>query len=296
MTATKLGVTLPQFSGDPERFAEGAHAAEDHGLDSVWVFDHLWPLTGGKERPAYDGWTSLAWLATETSRIEIGTLVTRSSLRHPAVLGKMAATVGHIAQGRVTVAIGSGDEKSRAENEFFGIPYFEADDRIDQLRSTVETVLNYLHRERFSLTDDFVSVKDLPVSPDASPPPSVWIGGRSDDTLEIAAALADGWNGWAGTPERFAQDAGNVLEMAGERQLELSWGGLLVLRATDAEAEAALEGRSARGMIVGGPATVARKLRGYVEAGARHLILTFVGRWEPEQVRLLAEEVRPRLS
>jgi alkanesulfonate monooxygenase SsuD/methylene tetrahydromethanopterin reductase-like flavin-dependent oxidoreductase (luciferase family) len=292
----KLGVTLPQFSGDPMRFADGAHATEDLGLDSVWVFDHLWPLTGGKERPAYEGWTSLAWLAAETSRIEIGTLVTRSTLRLPAVLGKMAATVGHIAPGRVTVAIGSGDEKSRAENESFGIPYHEADDRIDQLRSTVETVLNFIHRDRFSLTDDFVSISELPVSPEATPPPSIWVGGRSDDALEIAGALADGWNGWAGTPERFAQDAGNVLEMAGDRRLELSWGGLLVLRATDAEAETALEGRSGRGMIVGGPGTVARKLRAYVDAGARHLILTPAGIWDPDHVRLLAEEVRPRLS
>ena len=82
---------------------------------------------------------------------------------------------------------------------------------------------------------------------------AVWVGGRSDDTLEIAATLADGWNGWAGTPERFAQDAGNVLEMAGDRPLELSWGGLLVLRASDAEAESALEGGAPGDRVVGGP-------------------------------------------
>jgi alkanesulfonate monooxygenase SsuD/methylene tetrahydromethanopterin reductase-like flavin-dependent oxidoreductase (luciferase family) len=184
---------------------------------------------------------------------------------------------------------------SRAENDAFGIPYYEEGDRIDQLRSTVETVLSFLHRDRFSLEDDFVSITDLPVSPRPSPSPSVWVGGRSDDTLEVAGTLADGWNGWAGTPERFAQDAGNVLEMAGGRGLELSWGGLVVLRGTDAEASSALEGRSPRGMLVGGPATVARGLRRYVDAGARHLILTFAGKWDSEHLRLLAEEVVPRL-
>jgi alkanesulfonate monooxygenase SsuD/methylene tetrahydromethanopterin reductase-like flavin-dependent oxidoreductase (luciferase family) len=296
MANVKVGVTLPQFSGDPERFADGAGAAEELGLDSLWVFDHLWPLTGGKERPAYEGWTSLAWLASATSRIQVGTLVTRSSLRHPALLGKMAATVGEIAPGRVTVGIGSGDEMSRDENEAFGIPYYEGEDRIDQLRSAVETVVNYLHRDRFSLEDDFASITDLPTSPSPSPVPSVWIGGRSDDALEVAATLADGWNGWAGTPERFAEDAGNLLEMSEGRPVELSWGGVLVLRSTDAEAETALEGASPRGKIVGGPATVARRLRAFVDAGARHLILTFAGRWDTDGLELLAREVVPRLA
>ena len=291
----RVGVTLPQFSGDPRLFIDGTHAAEELGLDSLWVFDHLWPLSGGKELPTYEGWTSLAWLAAETTGIQVGTLVTRSSLRHPALLGKMVATAGEIAPGRVIAAIGSGDEKSRAENEAFGIPYYAGDDRIDQLRSTVETVVNFLQRDRFSLEDDFVSIADMPVSPRPVPRPSVWVGGRSDDTLEVAAMLADGWNAWAGTPERFAQDAGNVLEMAGERAVELSWGGLVVLRATDAEAATALAGRSPRGMIVGGPGTVARRLREYIDAGAHHLILTFATKWDTRYLRLLAEEVVPRL-
>ncbi|MGH2752828.1 MAG: LLM class flavin-dependent oxidoreductase [Actinomycetota bacterium] len=292
---TRVGVTLPQFSGDPRRFAEGAAAVEESRLDSLWVFDHLWPLSGGKERPAFEAWSSLAWLARRTGRVQIGTLVTRSSLRHPALLAKMAATVASIAPGRVTVAIGSGDQMSRAENEAFGIPYYAEGERIDQLRSTVETVINLLRGGSFSLRDDHVAITDLTVSPRPSPAPPVWVAGRSDDAIEVAATLADGWNGWAGSPERFAQDAGNLVEMAEGRALEITWGGLVVLRATDAAAAAALGGRSPRGLVVGGPGTVARKLRRYIDAGARHLIITFVGEWNVAQVRLLAEEVVPRL-
>ena len=103
---------------------DGAHRAREAGLDSVFVFDHLWPLTGGKERPIFESWTTLAHIAAVTDTMDIGTLVTRSSLRHPAVLAKMAATVASIAPGRLIVAIGSGDEMSRPENEAYGIPYF----------------------------------------------------------------------------------------------------------------------------------------------------------------------------
>ncbi len=140
MSEVLLGTTLPQFTDDVDRFVNGARRAEQLGLDSVWFFDHLWPLTGGKHRSVFECWTALAWLAESTERIRLGTLVTRSSLRHPAVLAKMAATVGAIAPGRVTIAIGSGDEASRDENESYGIRYFAGAERIGQLTSTVRIV------------------------------------------------------------------------------------------------------------------------------------------------------------
>src|ERR671915_1147412 len=121
MTTPLLGATLPQFTDDGHAFVEAAQRAESLGLDSVWLFDHMWPLTGGKTRPVIESWTALAHLAAATSRITVGTLVTRSTLRHPLLLAKMAATVGAIAPGRVIVGIGSGDEQSRNENEAFGL-------------------------------------------------------------------------------------------------------------------------------------------------------------------------------
>ena len=57
-----IGVTLPQFTGDPERFLDGVRRAEELGFDSVWVFDHLWPLGGNRERPILECWTALSYL------------------------------------------------------------------------------------------------------------------------------------------------------------------------------------------------------------------------------------------
>jgi alkanesulfonate monooxygenase SsuD/methylene tetrahydromethanopterin reductase-like flavin-dependent oxidoreductase (luciferase family) len=263
MRDVRIGVTLPQFTSDREVFVDGVERTRKCGFDSLWVFDHLWPLSGGKERPVLEAWTTVAWLAAATEGCGIGTLVTRSTLRHPAVLAKMAATVGAIAPARLTVGVGSGDAASRDENESFGIRYFDEDDRVPQLRSTVQLLRNFLDGGPVTQHDEFVDVENLPASP--TPPERVplWVGGRSDDTLEVAGLLADGWNGWGGNVERFTQDAQNVLRFAGDRPFELSWGGIVDV------------GGSPTGdRITGTAREVADRLLRIVDAGARHLVIT----------------------
>jgi alkanesulfonate monooxygenase SsuD/methylene tetrahydromethanopterin reductase-like flavin-dependent oxidoreductase (luciferase family) len=295
VTEILLGATLPQFTGDPDPFVEGARRAEEAGLDSIWVFDHIWPLTGGRRRSILESWTALAYLAAETKRIRIGTLVTRSSLRHPPVLAKMVATVAAVAPGRVTVAIGSGDEANRAENESYGIPYFSGDARIPQLRSTVEVVTRYLTQSSVEVSDRFVRVDGLPPSPRPSERPMVWVGGRGDDVLELAAEHADGWNGWGGTPRRFRQDASNLVELSGGGAIEISWAGLVVLGRDRQDAAERLGDRDPSKYIVGGPGDVAAALSSFVDAGARHLICTFPKPSAPGTYESLASEVRPAL-
>ena len=313
MTEAALGVTLPQFSSDASAFADAAERAEALGLDSLWAFDHLWPLSGGPERPIFEGWSSLSWLAASTG-ITVGTLVTRSSLRHPAVLAKMAASVAEIAPGRLVVAIGSGDQMSRAENEAFGIPYYAADRRIGQLESTVAVVRTYLTDDTVSHADDYVRITDLPASPsvrrpaEATRPPAlrrpaeatrplIWVAGRSDDALDVAARWGDAWNGWGGTPERYAQDALRVTEMAHsyEREVELTWAGTVYLGRDDGEARAKLGDKDPSKFVVGGPEVVGRALRRFVDAGARHLIASFPDAGDPAVFELFAGRVRAAL-
>lgn len=251
MTELLVGVTLPQFTEDRSRFADGARRAEDLGFDSIWVFDHLWPLSGGKDRPVLEAWTSLAWLAEATERIGIGTLVTRSSLRNPVLLAHMAAAVAEIAPHRVTIGIGSGDDASRDENEAFGLPYWSGADRIAQFEETLGVLRDGLEGSGTRL----------------------WVGGRSDDALALAARYGDGWNGWGGTPETFARDAASVASYAAGRPLELSWGG--VVKAD-------------------GAAEIAHRVNPFVQAGARHLVCTFKKASQPGAYEGLAE-ARPRL-
>ncbi|CAN5664499.1 hypothetical protein BH24ACT26_BH24ACT26_01840 [soil metagenome] len=296
MRRAALGVTLPQFTGDPDAFVAAALRAEALELDSIWVFDHLWPLSGGKHRPVIEAWTALAWLAAETSRVRIGTLVTRSSLRHPAVLAKMAATIAAIAPGRLIVGIGSGDAKSRAENEAYGIPYQAAGERVAQLADTVTALLRLWREPVVTAAETFVELSELPSSPRPSPVPELWVAGRSPALLELAGRSADGWNGWGGGPEAFAADVAALALAARGRRVTPTWAGLAILGASDDEARAKLGARAPSEYVTGGPATVAAHLSGMERAGARHLIVTFPDAGRAGVFERFAEEVRPRIG
>ena len=291
----KFGVTLPQFTQDRERFLDGARRAEELGYDSVWVFDHMWPLSGGRERPVLESWMALSYLATATERIGIGTLVTRSSLRHPVVLAKMVATVGAAAPGRVVCAVGSGDKLSRAENVAFGIEYFENEDRINQLASTVELLTAYTSEGVVSHTDGFLRVEELATSPQPDPAPELWVGGGARSVLHLAGEGADGWNRWGTDVARFERAARTVSEAAGERAIELSWAGQVMVADSDEAARAKLSGREAAQFVAGGPETVAAQLDRFQRAGATHLIAAFPDAGERGSYELFAEAVIPLL-
>ena len=291
----KFGVTLPQFTQERERFLDGARRAEQLGYDSVWVFDHLWPLSGGRERPVLESWMALSYLATATERIGIGTLVTRSSLRHPVVLAKMVATVGEVAPGRVICAVGSGDKLSRAENVAFGIAYFEDEDRINQLASTLELLTAYTSEGVVNHTDGFLHVEELVSSPRPDPAPAIWVGGGARPVLDLAGEGADGWNRWGTDLARFEQAARTVTEAAGDRGIEISWAGQVIVAEDDAAARARLEGREAGQFVAGGPETVAEQLHRFVQAGATQLIAAFPDAGDPGSYELFAEAVVPLL-
>jgi alkanesulfonate monooxygenase SsuD/methylene tetrahydromethanopterin reductase-like flavin-dependent oxidoreductase (luciferase family) len=294
VSGVRLGVTLPQFTDDPARLLDGARRAEACGLDSIWLFDHLWPLTGGKERSMFECWSSLAYIAAATDRVTVGTLVTRSTMRHPAVLAKMAATANEIAPGRIVVGVGSGDEASRPENESVGLPYYGGRERAAQLISTVTIVRSLLHDDEVNHSDRFAHIHGLIPSPRTSSPPPVWIGGRSRRVLAAAGRLGDGWNGWGGTPDEYARDAGRVVDNAGGRRVELSWAGLVLLASSAAEAAKKLARRPSREYLAGDEATVRSQLASFVGAGASHLIVTFPDPWAPGNFEALAA-MRPKL-
>jgi alkanesulfonate monooxygenase SsuD/methylene tetrahydromethanopterin reductase-like flavin-dependent oxidoreductase (luciferase family) len=292
MTTVRIGVTLPQFTDDARKFVSGVERAEKLGFDSLWLFDHLWPLGGKRERPILECWTTLSYLAG-ISDAEIGTLVTRASLRHPAILAKMAATVGSIASERLIVAIGSGDHMNKGENVAFGAPYFSGGRRVKQLISTLEVVQRFLRTPTADLQDAYVTVKDLPASPKEGPPPRVWVGGRSVELLEVAGRIADGWNGWGANLDTFADDAAKVLAIAGERPFKVSWAGQVILGADDADAHAKLGQRDPAQYVVGGPETVRTQLGRAIGAGASHLIVALPDAGLEGNYEALAEAVEP---
>lgn len=322
VSGARLGVTLPQFTGDRDEVLEGARRAEAAGLDSVWLFDHLWPLPpqrreggapvgasaqgkedGGRRTrdvPVLEAWTTLAYVAAATRSITIGTLVTRSSLRHPAVLAKMAATAGAIAPGRIILGIGSGDLKSRTENEAYGLPYWSGAARREQLVSTVGTLRGLFEAATSGGTvtrdDGYVLLENLPASPRVAEAPRLWVGGNSGWVAEFAGRAADGWNAWGVPVGAFAESGARATAAAAGRPIDLSWAGGVVLGSSEGDALKRLGNRNPTGLLVGAPERIADSLRALAGAGGNHLIASLPSPIDPECIELLAAEVRPLLA
>jgi alkanesulfonate monooxygenase SsuD/methylene tetrahydromethanopterin reductase-like flavin-dependent oxidoreductase (luciferase family) len=268
----KVGITLPSFRRDVATSLAVAHAAEASGLDAVFAYDHLFRRDrSGERRPAIEMFALMGAVAGETKRIAVGSLVARATLRPPATLANGFDTLTRIlGPERLLAAIGAGDGQSEEENETFGLDFGTVAERVGALRDAVDAT-----RDR-----------GYPV----------WIGGSDPAVREVAAAHADGWNRWGSGAERFREQAANLQAAAARSPFTVSWGGLVVLGADDAAA-AAKAARLGAGdhAIVGGPEVVATSLRAYVEAGAEWIMLGPVDSSDPDNARIVGEEILPRL-
>ncbi|MGH9301243.1 MAG: LLM class flavin-dependent oxidoreductase [Acidimicrobiales bacterium] len=132
----KLGVTLPQFSGNAGIALEAARHVDEIGLDGVFVFDHLWPI-GQPHRPALSAFPLLGALAAQHRRLTMGTLVARIGLLPDPVLISSLRTMTLLAPGRFIAGLGVGDRMSRGENLAFGLPFPDPAERLDGLERCV---------------------------------------------------------------------------------------------------------------------------------------------------------------
>lgn len=265
--SVRVGLTLPSFVENPEIPIAVARAAEAAGLDAVFVFDHLWRGHPPQRRPALECFALLGAVAAETTRIQVGTLVARATLRPPATLANCFMTAQRVSGGRLLAGIGAGDSHSRAENEAFGLDFGTMTDRVSALHDAV-------HAARGG---------DYPV----------WVGGRAAQVREVVA-LADGWNAWGGSPEELARDEMLVREIA--PAATITWGGLVLTGDDDEAALAKAASRSlAPNVLVGGPARIADGFGEYAARGAQWVIAGPIDSSDPHNAELLGE-VRARLN
>ena len=236
MPPFRVGVQLHPQHTSYAAFADAVKRVEALGVDTIWNWDHFFPLSGPKgDDRHFEGWTLLTAMATLTERAEIGCLVTCNSYRNPALLAHMAKTVDHISNGRLILGIGSG--WFERDYDAKGYEFGTAAGRLAALSDSLPIIKQQMALE--------------------SPPPirnpiPMLIGGAGEKiTLRLVAQYADMWNAF-GPPDVWKRKSA-VLD---------DWCREVGRNPAEIERTVGID-----------PDEIPNQLDAYAEAGATHFIL-----------------------
>ena len=212
----RFGLDVAQQRMPWDEVVSRVRFAEDLGFDGAWGFDHFQPMYGEGPGECFDGMTTLAALAGQTSRIRLGLLVAGVTYRHPSVFATQALTIDHASHGRLELSLGSA--WFEPEHNALGIPFPKTGQRFDLLEDALEIITRLMTGERVSYEGRMVSLagacmQPLPVQ---QPHPPIWIGGNGPRrTLPLVARYADVWHGF-GTPNSLVDASARIDELAAE--------------------------------------------------------------------------------
>ncbi|MGZ4565036.1 MAG: LLM class F420-dependent oxidoreductase [Mycobacterium sp.] len=196
----ELGLHFIDFlPGDPAALgptlADAAKAAEQGGATLFTLADHFFQMEamGRAEDPFLEGYTSLGFLAGQTTKIDLSLLVTGVTYRYPGLLAKAVTTLDVLSQGRSMLGLGAAWYDR--EHAALGFPYPPVSQRFEMLEETLQTC-----RQMWSDNDGPYHGKHYQLAETICEPqpirrPPILIGGDGEKkTLRLVAQYADIWN------------------------------------------------------------------------------------------------------
>tara|TARA_Y100000590_G_scaffold460236_2_gene619136 strand:+ start:996 stop:1928 length:933 start_codon:yes stop_codon:yes gene_type:complete len=283
-----------------------ADFAKTQDFDSLWVGDHIsFPV------PIMDCLAQLASICGVADGLTLGTGVYLLPLRHPTPVAKQVATIQSLSGNKLIFGVGVGGE---FPNEYAacGVPLEERGPRLSE---SIQVLKNLWSGEMVSNEGSFYPFPRVKLSPPPEPAggPPIWCGGRAQPALERCGRYGDGWISYVVSPDQYRAGLETISLASEGRKLEhFGTGHLLFARLADTY-EAALDiatialsdrygmdFRSAaeRYCALGRPEDVAEKVKQFIDAGVRHIVLDMVGPHEErlEQLTRFSQEVRPLIS
>jgi probable F420-dependent oxidoreductase len=294
----RIGLVAPDDAAEVRRL-------EQRGVDSLWVGGHV-----ASTNPSPEAVVWLARLVEQTERVTVGTATLLLPLYPPAVLAKQLADLDRAAGGRLAIGVGVGGEY---ESDFAAaeVPRAErgsrTDEAIDLLRRfwTAEPVTHHGPHHTF----DGVRIHPAPARPGGPP---IIVSGRQPVAMRRAARAGDGWMPYLYSPERYAESVDRIRAEAGRIGRDLTgfeWCAYVFVSLDDDREQARSRALSFFGgtyrddydrfvdrvACVGDVDEVTDRLRAFVAAGARHLILVPIGEDRSATVDRLLTEVTPAI-
>lgn len=322
---TKIGVDVEAQDGMTwDLWHTLATRVEELGYESLWRADHLFSVAGRHERPALEAWTSLTYLATATSRIRFGTLVSPMTFRHPAVLAVTASAIDALSGGRLEVGLGAGWHED--EHAAFDVPLPPLRERFERLDDGIAVMKALWTGDEAHVEGRHWSLRGAVGHPRPAqrPHPPIVIGGTGEKlALRAVARHADEWNAHNITPEIHRAKRA-VLERHCEElgrdpgTIRHSVAAALAIGETDADVARAIdayadffplrtpgffpEGSSStpaalreRGWLVGRPEQIAEQIEALAAEGV-HRVMVQVMPHDLPALELFGETVLPRFA